>query len=64
MSLLRVSAHDNDEGINAELSYRIEKGANNDFNIHNTTGVIYATSKLDYDKRDKYSLHVIAVDGG
>ncbi|KAI5703140.1 hypothetical protein M8J75_008227 [Diaphorina citri] len=61
-SLLKLSAHDNDEGINAELSYRIEKGSNNDFNINNTTGVLYASSKLDYDKRDKYTLHVIAVD--
>ncbi|XP_026684428.1 cadherin-87A-like, partial [Diaphorina citri] len=63
-SLLKLSAHDNDEGINAELSYRIEKGSNNDFNINNTTGVLYASSKLDYDKRDKYTLHVIAVDAG
>uniref|UniRef100_A0A8D8SJI2 Cadherin-87A n=2 Tax=Cacopsylla melanoneura TaxID=428564 RepID=A0A8D8SJI2_9HEMI len=63
-SIIQLKAHDNDEAINALLSYSIEKGSNNEFNIDNITGTLYATTRLDYDKKDKYSLHVIAVDGG
>lgn len=63
-SVVRVAATDADMGINAELVYRIEKGAFDDFNINNKTGEIQVASKLDYDLRNSYSIHVIAVDGG
>lgn len=63
-SVETVSATDADTGVNAVLVYRIEKGAFEDFTIDNRTGVISVSSKLDYDLRNSYSVHVIAVDGG
>ncbi|KAK9508052.1 hypothetical protein O3M35_007799 [Rhynocoris fuscipes] len=60
----KVIAHDADTGINAELTYKIEKGAFDDFGIENKTGVVLVTSKLDYDRRESYTIHIIAVDGG
>jgi len=63
-SVVRVEATDADMGINAELVYRIEKGAFDDFSIDNKTGEIHVASKLDYDLRNAYNIHVIAVDGG
>lgn len=63
-SVETVSATDADTGINAVLVYRIEKGGFEDFAIDNKTGVISVASKLDYDLRNSYNIHVIAVDGG
>lgn len=60
----KVKAEDADSGINANVVYRIEKGAFDDFNIDNMTGVISVSSKLDYDLRSFYAIQVIAVDGG
>ncbi|XP_014253016.1 cadherin-87A [Cimex lectularius] len=63
-SVAKVVAHDADTGINAEVLYRIEKGAFDDFGIDNKTGVIGVTSKLDFDRMNSYSIHIIAIDGG
>uniref|UniRef100_A0A1B6L3B2 Cadherin domain-containing protein n=1 Tax=Graphocephala atropunctata TaxID=36148 RepID=A0A1B6L3B2_9HEMI len=63
-SVAKVAATDADMGINADLVYRIEKGAFEDFAIDNQTGELRVASKLDYDLRALYSIHVIAVDGG
>lgn len=59
-----MKAEDADSGINANVVYRIEKGAFDDFRIDNMTGVISVSSKLDYDLRSFYTIQVIAVDGG
>uniref|UniRef100_A0A0A9XXM0 Cadherin-87A n=1 Tax=Lygus hesperus TaxID=30085 RepID=A0A0A9XXM0_LYGHE len=59
-----VVATDADTGINADLVYRIEKGAFEDFTIDNRTGIIVVSSKLDYDLRNSYLIHIISVDGG
>ena len=63
-NVLQVQATDDDTGINANLSYKIEKGSYNDFTIDSETGVIKVASKLDYDRRKIYNITVIATDGG
>lgn len=63
-SIERVVAYDADTGINSQLVYRIEKGAFEDFGINNKTGDVSVISKLDYDRRNSYTIHIIAVDGG
>ncbi|RZF35066.1 hypothetical protein LSTR_LSTR009658 [Laodelphax striatellus] len=63
-SVEKVTALDADSGVNAELIYRIEKGAFDDFSIDNMTGVIRVESKLDFDRRSFYSIEIISVDGG
>ncbi|CAN7991662.1 unnamed protein product, partial [Ixodes pacificus] len=62
----QVSAHDADTGANALVTYRIQKGAFDDFVIDGSTGVVSLspTSKLDFDRRSYYVMEVIAVDGG
>lgn len=62
--VLRVQATDADSGINAKLSYRIEKGSYNDFSVDSETGVVKVASKLDFDRRNFYNITVIATDSG
>lgn len=59
-----VVAHDSDSGSNAEVKYRIQKGGFGDFHINEDTGVVYVSQKLDYDRHHKYSIEIIAFDGG
>lgn len=61
---MKVEATDADMGINAVLVYRIEKGGFDDFTMDNQTGEMRVATKLDYDLRNSYNIHVIAVDGG
>ena len=41
--------------------YRISKGAYDDFGINPETGKISLNRELDYDRRDSYSIEIIAV---
>ncbi|XP_074114366.1 cadherin 87A [Cotesia typhae] len=59
-----LTASDADSGVNAELKYRIQKGAFDDFVINETTGLVTVLGKLDYDTRNAYHIEVIALDGG
>lgn len=59
-----VQATDADNGINAEVEYFIQKGAYEDFRVDNTSGSIYVASKLDFDRRNTYTIDVVAVDHG
>lgn len=59
-----VTATDADTGINAELVYRIQKGAFDDFTMNETTGVVTVFRKLDYDNKNTYHVEVIAFDKG
>ncbi|XP_014205128.1 cadherin-87A [Copidosoma floridanum] len=59
-----LTATDADSGINAELVYRIQKGAFNDFSVNKTTGAVFVSHKLDYDQRNTYHVEVIAFDKG
>lgn len=62
----QVSATDADAGANALITYRILKGAFDDFSIDANTGIVSlsATSRLDYDRRSSYIMEIIGVDGG
>ena len=59
-----VMAKDADYGKNAEIAYRIQKGAYDDFEIDPVTGLVSTTRPLDFDRRDQYVLELVAVDGG
>lgn len=59
-----MGATDNDTGINAKLTYHMEKGAFDDFSIDEDTGLIKIASKLDFDRRSFYNITVTATDGG
>ena len=59
-----VRATDADYGVNAEISYRISRGAYDDFAIDPYSGAITLSRTLDYDRRDSYSIELVAVDGG
>lgn len=59
-----VRATDLDSGINAEIKYGIQKGAQEAFAIDNVTGVVTVAANLDYDKRNTYKIQIIASDLG
>ncbi|CAL1682791.1 unnamed protein product [Lasius platythorax] len=59
-----VTATDADSGVNAELVYRIQKGAFDDFAVNETSGVVTVSRKLDYDEKNTYHVEVIAFDKG
>ena len=60
----QVKATDADYGINAQLTYRIQQGAYDDFAIDETTGEVTLSGKLNFDTRPEYQLEIVAVDGG
>jgi len=62
-SIMKVSAYDGDEGINAEIYYSfVDK--TNIFAIHPTSGVITLTRPLNYFLKKEYSLEILAQDRG
>ncbi|XP_065199853.1 cadherin-87A [Planococcus citri] len=62
--ILQVQATDADSGLNAKLSYHIEKGSFNDFAVDSETGILKVASKLDYDRRNFYNITITATDSG
>ncbi|KAE8591215.1 hypothetical protein XENTR_v10018345 [Xenopus tropicalis] len=64
-SVVKVTATDADSGINQQLSYRIESGAQDRFLIDAFTGVIrVANVTVDREEKDTYKLIVVATDQG
>nr|XP_035939810.1 cadherin-23 isoform X9 [Halichoerus grypus] len=64
-SVLQVTATDKDSGLNGELIYRIEAGAQDRFLIHPVTGVIrVANATIDREEQESYRLTVVATDRG
>lgn len=63
-TIVQVRATDMDMGANAEVSYDIRKGAYEDFQIDEVTGTVVVASKLDYDRRNTYTMEIIARDHG
>lgn len=59
-----VVASDADAGVNAQIKYKIQRGAFEDFLIEPETGVIKVANHLDFDRRRIYNIEIIAVDGG
>ncbi|XP_062957725.1 cadherin-23 isoform X1 [Cynocephalus volans] len=64
-SVLQVTATDKDSGLNGELVYRIEGGAQDRFLIHPVTGVIrVGNATIDREEQESYRLTVVATDRG
>ncbi|XP_045768746.1 protein dachsous [Maniola jurtina] len=63
-SLLRVSATDNDIGINSEILFELLDTSNNKFRINPTTGVLTATQSLASENGKLLHLKVLAKDKG
>ncbi|XP_077896986.1 cadherin-23 isoform X2 [Ictidomys tridecemlineatus] len=64
-SVLQVTATDEDSGLNGELVYRIEAGAQDRFLIHPVTGVIrVGNATIDREEQEAYRLMVVATDRG
>uniref|UniRef100_A0A2I3GD30 Cadherin-23 n=1 Tax=Nomascus leucogenys TaxID=61853 RepID=A0A2I3GD30_NOMLE len=64
-SVLQVTATDEDSGLNGELVYRIEAGAQDRFLIHPVTGVIrVGNATIDREEQESYRLTVVATDRG
>nr|XP_044612684.1 LOW QUALITY PROTEIN: cadherin-23 [Equus asinus] len=64
-SVLQVTATDEDSGLNGELIYRIEAGAQDRFLIHPVTGVIrVGNATIDREEQESYRLTVVATDRG
>ncbi|KAM5240457.1 cadherin-23 isoform 1-T1 [Hipposideros larvatus] len=65
LSILQVTATDEDSGLNGELIYRIEAGAQDRFHIHPVTGVIRVGNvTIDREEQESYRLTVVATDRG
>ena len=47
-----------------QLTYRIQKGSHDDFVIDADSGKVSLLRELNYDRKNKYTLEVVAVDGG
>ena len=56
---LQVKATDEDEGVNSQIKYSITGGdQNNNFTIHEVSGLIKTATKLDYETEKSYQLTV------
>ncbi|UYV77676.1 hypothetical protein LAZ67_15001894 [Cordylochernes scorpioides] len=60
----QIVATDADRDQNAQLLYRIQKGAFDDFAINISSGSVSVVRSLDFDRRSSYVMEVVAVDGG
>ena len=64
-TVVQVKATDADEGLNAEIKYRLVDGTDaSAFKINENDGTITIVSKLDYETKTSYSFTVIAQDQG
>lgn len=64
-NIVRVQAYDSDEGVNSEISYRIQdRDENSPLAIDSRTGWIHTTSPLDREEKSRYVFQVVAIDGG
>lgn len=65
--VVTVRAIDSDRGNNARVSYRIERGSFNQFEIDQSKGLISVSrqaEEFDSAKRENYTLEIIAYDHG
>ncbi|XP_043981143.1 neural-cadherin-like isoform X3 [Gambusia affinis] len=64
LTIVTVSATDEDEGANAKLRYQITSGNKGGaFDIEPEVGTIFIAQSLDYEKQKRYKLLVLASDG-
>ena len=60
-----VTAKDSDAGNNGKVRYTIDQGnAGSVFQINESTGVIVLRKQLDFERKSKYQLRVVARDQG
>lgn len=65
MTKLQVVAVDLDEGLNGQVTYRMQVGMPRmDFIINSTSGLVTATTVLDRERIAEYNLRVVASDAG
>ena len=57
--MAQVVASDGDVGNNAAVSFRIQRGAFQDFALNGSSGVLTVARALDYDKRDNYAIGMV-----
>lgn len=65
--MIRVTAHDDDSGSNADITYSISSTDENSlslFNIDSKTGIITASKQLDAESQTFHLIHVSATDHG
>lgn len=62
-SILKISAHDPDLGINGEIYYSLAEPSLQ-FAVHPTRGVLTLTRRLDYQKQPFHQLTILAEDRG
>ncbi|XP_015428085.1 PREDICTED: protocadherin gamma-A7 [Myotis davidii] len=64
-TVLRVMATDQDEGVNAEITFSFtEAGQTTPFDLNSTTGEITTRNTLDFEEVKEYSMVLEARDGG
>ncbi|XP_066128872.1 protocadherin gamma-B4 isoform X22 [Saccopteryx bilineata] len=64
-TVLQVMATDQDEGVNAEITFFFtEAGQITQFDLNSTTGVITTKNTLDFEEVKEYSIILEARDGG
>ncbi|XP_030634831.1 protocadherin-8-like [Chanos chanos] len=62
--ITHITARDADEGVNAELSYKIATGEVSVFSINRATGEIYLNRALNYDIDESLRITVTVSDNG
>ncbi|XP_062258828.1 protocadherin-8 [Platichthys flesus] len=60
----QIKATDADEGINAQLSYKITEGGHLGFSINKETGKVHVSRQLTYDLTDNVKVTVAVSDNG
>uniref|UniRef100_A0A8C2ZV31 Protocadherin-8 n=1 Tax=Cyclopterus lumpus TaxID=8103 RepID=A0A8C2ZV31_CYCLU len=60
----QIKATDADEGINAQLSYKITEGGHLGFSINKDTGKVHVSRQLTYDLADNVKVTVSVSDNG
>lgn len=60
----QIKATDADEGVNAQLSYRITEGGHLGFSINKDTGKVHVSRQLTYDLTDNVKVTVAVSDNG
>ncbi|XP_074957551.1 neural-cadherin-like isoform X3 [Phalacrocorax aristotelis] len=64
LTIITVSANDDDEGTNAKLRYQITAGNTGGvLDVEPETGAIFIAQPLDYEETKMYEIHLMASDG-
>ncbi|XP_070198278.1 cadherin-23-like [Littorina saxatilis] len=64
VEIVRVVAHDPDEGINGVVSYHLYRWDNEMFTLNSRTGSLFSNIVIDREVFSQLNLTILAVDGG